>query len=114
MELEGFPIALFPCSWSCFRSCWLAKFTERSSSVSRKRRNRNALLSLRRLTILFWAILLPIFLTSCGKKDQDAEKKTVQKSEDFDPYFNLKIVLVEEGGQLKIGYFEFLPPSMMD
>jgi hypothetical protein len=27
----------------------------------------------------------------------------LKKSEDFDPYFNLKIVLVEEGGQLKIG-----------
>jgi hypothetical protein len=38
----------------------------------------------------------------------------LKKSEDFDPYVNLKIVLVEEGGQLKIGYFEFLPPSMMD
>jgi hypothetical protein len=38
----------------------------------------------------------------------------LKKSEDFDPYFNLKIVLVEEGGQLKVGYFEFLPPSMMD
>jgi hypothetical protein len=38
----------------------------------------------------------------------------LKKSEDFDPYFNLKIVLVDEGDQLKIGYFEFLPPSMMD
>ena len=38
----------------------------------------------------------------------------LQKSADFDPYFNLKIVLVEEGGQLKIGYFEFLPPSIWD
>jgi hypothetical protein len=38
----------------------------------------------------------------------------LKKSEDFDPYFNLKIVLVDEGGQLKIGYFEFLPPSMLD
>jgi hypothetical protein len=38
----------------------------------------------------------------------------LKKSDDFDPYFNLKIVLVDEGGQLKIGYFEFLPPSMMD
>ena len=38
----------------------------------------------------------------------------LKKSEDFDPYFNLKVVLVEEGGQLKIGYFEFLPPSMLD
>jgi hypothetical protein len=38
----------------------------------------------------------------------------LKKSEDFDSCFNLKIVLVEEGGQLKIGYFEFLPPSMLD
>jgi hypothetical protein len=38
----------------------------------------------------------------------------LKKSEDFDPYFNLKVVLVDEGGQLKIGYFEFLPASMMD
>ena len=38
----------------------------------------------------------------------------LKKSGDFDPYFNLKIVLVEEGGQLKIGYFEFLPPSIWD
>lgn len=38
----------------------------------------------------------------------------LKKREDFDPYFNLKIVLVDEGGQLKIAYFEFLPPSMLD
>lgn len=38
----------------------------------------------------------------------------LKKSPDFDPYFNLKVVLVEEGSQLKIGYFEFLPPSIMD
>ena len=38
----------------------------------------------------------------------------LKKSDDFDPYFNLKIVLVDEGGQLKVAYFEFLPPSMMD
>ena len=38
----------------------------------------------------------------------------LKKSEDFDPYFNLKIVLVDEGGQLRIAYFEFLPPSMLD
>src|SRR4030095_8383325 len=38
----------------------------------------------------------------------------LKKSDDFDPYFNLKVVLVEEGGQLKVGYFEFLPPSVMD
>jgi len=40
--------------------------------------------------------------------------KDLKKSDDFDPYFNLKVVLVDEGGQLKIGYFEFLPPSMLD
>src|SRR5436190_17034390 len=38
----------------------------------------------------------------------------MKKSEEFDPYFNLKVVRVEENGQLKVGYFEFLPPSMMD
>ena len=38
----------------------------------------------------------------------------LKKSANFDPYFNLKVVLVEEGGQLKIGYFEFLPPSIWD
>jgi hypothetical protein len=38
----------------------------------------------------------------------------LKKDEDFDPYFNLKVVLVEEAGQLKVGYFEFLPPSVMD
>jgi hypothetical protein len=38
----------------------------------------------------------------------------LKKSEDFDPYFNLKFVLVEEGGQLKVAYFEFLPPSIWD
>jgi len=38
----------------------------------------------------------------------------LKKSDDFDPYFNFKVVLVEEGGQLKIGYFEFLPPAIWD
>jgi len=38
----------------------------------------------------------------------------LKKSYDFDPYFNFNVVLVEEGGQLKIGYFESLPPSIWD
>jgi hypothetical protein len=38
----------------------------------------------------------------------------LKKSPDFDPYFDLKVVLVDEGGQLKVGHFEFLPPSIMD
>jgi len=38
----------------------------------------------------------------------------LQKDESFSPYCNLKVVLVEEDGKLKVGYFEFTPPSMMD
>src|SRR5262249_1142174 len=38
----------------------------------------------------------------------------LKKSDDLDPYFNVKLVLVEEGGQLSVGYFEFLPPSILD
>lgn len=33
---------------------------------------------------------------------------------DFKPYLNVKLVLVEEAGELRVGYFEFLPPSMLD
>jgi hypothetical protein len=45
---------------------------------------------------------------------QGISVEELKKDQDFDPYVNLKVVLVEEDGQLKIGYFEFLPPSMMD
>lgn len=38
----------------------------------------------------------------------------LQKDEDSSFYFNLKVVLIEEGGTLKVGYFEFTPPSMLD
>lgn len=47
-------------------------------------------------------------------QQQGISAEELKKEEDFDPYLNLKVVLVEEGGQLKIGYFEFLPPSMLD
>ncbi len=47
-------------------------------------------------------------------QQQGISVEQLKKEEDFDPYFNLKVVLVEEGGQLKVGYFEFLPPSIMD
>ena len=46
--------------------------------------------------------------------EQGVSVEELKNGEDFDPYFNLKVVLVEENGQLKVGYFEFLPPSMMD
>lgn len=29
-------------------------------------------------------------------------------------YLNVKFVLVEDGGELKVGYFEFMPPSLLD
>src|SRR5438093_5384782 len=45
---------------------------------------------------------------------QGISVEELKKDENFDPYFNLKVVIVEEDGQLKVGYFEFLPPSMMD
>jgi hypothetical protein len=51
------------------------------------------------------------------KEIADQQGMTVedlQKSEDFEPYCNVKVVLVEEGGTLKVGYFEFTPPSMWD
>jgi hypothetical protein len=47
-------------------------------------------------------------------QQQGISVEELKKDEDFDPYFNLKVVLVEEGDQLKVGYFEFLPPSMLD
>ena len=47
-------------------------------------------------------------------QQQGISVEQLKKDEDFDPYLNLKVALVEEGGQLKIGYFEFLPPSMLD
>jgi hypothetical protein len=34
--------------------------------------------------------------------------------EDRGTYLNVKFVLVKEEGQLKVGYFEFMPPSMLD
>jgi hypothetical protein len=47
-----------------------------------------------------------------------AQKGDIPENNDYDadewPYLTLKLVLVEEDGKLKIGYFEFLPPSMLD
>jgi hypothetical protein len=45
---------------------------------------------------------------------QGISVEELKKEEAFGPYLNLKVVLVEEDGELKVGYFEFLPPSMMD
>jgi hypothetical protein len=37
-----------------------------------------------------------------------------EEMEDNAPYMNVKFVLVEEGGRLKVGYFELMPPSLLD
>jgi len=52
-----------------------------------------------------------------GKLKQIADQEGVaveelEKREDFAPYCNLKVVLVEEGGVLKVGYFEFTYPAL--
>ena len=47
-------------------------------------------------------------------KEMQTTPEELLKDEDFKPYLNLKLVLVDEEGSLKIGYFEFLPPSMLD
>ena len=47
-------------------------------------------------------------------KAEGVTVEDLQKDPDFEPYFNFKVVLVEEADGLKVGYFEFLPPSIMD
>lgn len=50
---------------------------------------------------------------------EDVQAGRIPENEMYDPdemfpYMNVKFVLVEELGQLKVGYFEFMPPSMLD
>ncbi len=47
-------------------------------------------------------------------KEMGMSVADLQQTGGLEPYFNCKIVLVEESGTLKVGYFEFLPPSMLD
>lgn len=58
--------------------------------------------------------LTPAELAETAKAYQVSVEE-LQNDEDFKPYLTLKLVLVEDtDGQLRVGYFEFLPPSMMD
>src|SRR5215475_15672415 len=50
--------------------------------MSKTRGNTTIALGACRLALAAAAILLPLFLTSCGKNGQAGKKKTVQKSED--------------------------------
>ena len=43
--------------------------------------------------------------------EMDMKPEDLQQDPDFKPSFNVKVVLVDEDGQLKVGYFEFLPQS---
>lgn len=47
-------------------------------------------------------------------KAHEMTPEKLKADPDFAPYVTLKVVLVEEAGALKVGYFEFVPPSMMD
>lgn len=57
--------------------------------------------------------LSPTQLAESAKAYQVSVEE-LQKDPDFDPYLTLKLVLTEHEGGLQVGYFEFLPPSMMD
>jgi len=47
-------------------------------------------------------------------KDQQTTPEKLKSDPDFQPYLNLKLVLVEEASALKVGYFEFMPPGLLD
>ena len=47
-------------------------------------------------------------------KDRETTPDKLKSDPDFQPYMNLKLVLVEEAGALKVGYFEFMPPGLLD
>jgi hypothetical protein len=47
-------------------------------------------------------------------KAWETSVEDLAKDPEFAPYLNLKLVVVEENAQLRGGYFEFLPPSMVD
>jgi hypothetical protein len=57
--------------------------------------------------------LSPAQLAAAAKAYGTTPEELV-KDPDFKPYCNVKLVVVEENGRLRIGYFEFLPPSMLD
>jgi hypothetical protein len=57
--------------------------------------------------------LSPEQLAETAKAHQMTPEK-LKADPDFQPYLTLKMVLVQDAGHLKIGYFEFLPPGVMD
>jgi hypothetical protein len=57
--------------------------------------------------------LSPEQLAEAAKEQQTTPDK-LKSDPGFQPYFTIKIVLVQETGALKVGYFELLPPGIMD
>ena len=57
--------------------------------------------------------LTPEQLAEAAKAQQTTPEQ-LKNDPDFKPYLNLKIVLVQEADALKVGYFEFLPPGILD
>jgi len=47
-------------------------------------------------------------------KAEETTPEKLKTDPDFQPYITLKMVLVEDAGALKVGYFEFLPPGIWD
>ena len=59
-------------------------------------------------------VTLPAERLAAVAKEMNTTAEALGQDPDFKPYFTVKLVLVEEQGRLSVGYFEFLPPSMMD
>ena len=57
--------------------------------------------------------LSPVQLAAAAK-DLGVTPDELAKDAEFKPYCNIKLVLVETPEGLRLGYFEFLPPSMLD
>jgi hypothetical protein len=57
--------------------------------------------------------LSPEQIAEAAKAQQTTPDK-LKSDPDFRPYLNLKMVLVQDGRALKIGYFEILPPGLLD
>jgi hypothetical protein len=47
-------------------------------------------------------------------KETGMTRQEIEQDPDMTPYFNVKLVLVEEDGKLRVGYFELMPPSILD
>jgi len=51
---------------------------------------------------------------AAAAKDLETTPEKLKSDPDFKPSLTLKMVLVQEAGALKVGYFEFLPPGILD